>query len=69
MAERFDFSTALGRADEREAYPAIRFQALGKIGREVVCLVFTRLSAERIRIISRRKASKRERSIWLAHHP
>lgn len=68
MAERFDFDTALVREDDRDIYPEKRFQALGKIGREVVFLVFSP-TKDGFRVISLRKATKQERSLWLARHP
>jgi uncharacterized DUF497 family protein len=68
MAERFDFDTALVREDVRETYAEPRFQALGKIGREVVFLVFSP-TEDGFRVISLRKATKQERSVWLARHP
>jgi uncharacterized DUF497 family protein len=68
MAERFDFDTALVREDDRDAYPEPRFQALGKIGREVVFLVFSP-TEDGFRVISLRRATKQERSLWLARHP
>ena len=68
MAERFDFDTALVREDDRDTYPEKRFQALGKIGREVVFLVFSP-TEDGFRVISLRKVTKQERSLWLARHP
>lgn len=68
MAERFDFDTALVREDVRETYAEPRFQALGKIGREVVFLVFSP-TEDGFRVISLRKAAKQKHSVWLARHP
>lgn len=68
MAERFDFDTALVREDQRKAYPEPRFQALGKIGRTVVFLVYTPIR-DGFHVISLRKATKQERTLWLARHP
>ena len=68
MVERFDFDTALIREDDREDYGEQRFQALGKIGRATVFLVFMP-TLDGFRVISLRKADKQERALWLAHHP
>ena len=68
MAERFNFDTAMVREDDREEYPELRLQALGKIGREIVFLVYTP-TQNGFRVISLRKADKEERALWLANHP
>ena len=67
-AERFDFESAMIREDVREDYGEARFQAIGKIGRVLVFLVFTP-TADGFRVISLRKADKQERGVWLANHP
>jgi len=58
-AVNFDFSDALIWQDDRENYQEIRFCALGCIGNRLHALVFT-YRHETIRVISLRKANKRE---------
>lgn len=59
LVEAFDFETALFWMDQRKAYPEERVSALGLIDGRVHALVFTE-TATGIRIISFRKANKRE---------
>ncbi len=54
-----DFETALIRLDLRRDYGEPRFMALGTIGHRLYHLVFT-LRGDRIRVISLRKAIRRE---------
>lgn len=61
----FDFEHALVTEDLREDYGEERLFALGKIGRTVHALVFTRREEKR-RIISLRKATKEERAAYFA---
>lgn len=61
----FDFETALVTEDLRADYGEERMLALGKIGRTVHALVFTRREAKR-RIISLRKATAQERTSYFA---
>ena len=58
MAE-FDFETAIFAVDNRRDYDEIRFRALGYIGDRLHALVFVEIP-DGIRIISFRKANKRE---------
>ena len=58
-AQHFDFATALGRIDARTDYGEQREVAIGFIGERLHVLVFTRRGAT-IRVISLRKANKRE---------
>ena len=58
-AERFDWNTALILTDDREDYGEDRMIAQGFIDARLYILVFTR-RGENIRIISLRKASKKE---------
>ena len=60
VAERFDWSAALTREDDRYDYGETRWRALGTIDGRVHVIVFTWRS-ETIRIISLRKANPRER--------
>jgi uncharacterized DUF497 family protein len=58
--ERFEWETALVRTDHREDYGELRETAIGFIGDVVHVLVFTE-RGDAIRVISLRKATKRER--------
>jgi uncharacterized DUF497 family protein len=55
----FDWTTALVVADTRHAYPEPRFLAMGRIGERIHVVVFTP-TAEGVRVISFRKANRRE---------
>jgi len=55
----FDFDTALVEIDSRRDYGEVRYVALGLVGDRVHALVFTE-TATGIRVISFRKANKRE---------
>lgn len=55
----FDFQTAVLAVDTRHDYGEVRFRALGWLDGRLHALVFTRV-ANGIRIISFRKANKRE---------
>jgi uncharacterized DUF497 family protein len=57
--ESFDFESALIWQDMRKPYPEVRFTALGLLDGRVHSLVFTE-TAKGIRVISFRKANKRE---------
>ena len=59
LAEAFEWETALIWEDNRQDYGEIRFCALGYIGVRIYHLVFT-LRSGRIRVISLRKANRRE---------
>lgn len=56
----FDFSTAFIVEDERKDYGEVRYRALGFLDERLHALVFTE-TYEGIRVISFRKANKRER--------
>lgn len=58
-AERFEWDTALLRVDIREDYGESREIAIGFIGTALHVMVFTE-RADKIRIISLRKATKQE---------
>jgi uncharacterized DUF497 family protein len=58
-AADFDFETALFVIDSRKDYGETRIRALGFIGERLHALVFA-ARGEKIRVISLRKASKRE---------
>lgn len=59
LVEEFEWETALIQEDKREDYSETRFCALGYIGIRMYHLVFT-LRNDRIRVISLRKANRRE---------
>lgn len=58
-AADFCFETAFITIDTRCDYQEIRYKALGKLNNRVHCLVFTE-TVDGIRVISLRKANKRE---------
>jgi uncharacterized DUF497 family protein len=58
-AKNFDFDSALVWQDTRKPYPEVRFTALGLLDGRAHSLVFTE-TAKGIRVISFRKANKRE---------
>ena len=58
-AAEFDFETAVIWIDHRKPYPEVRFSALGWLTGRVHSLVFAE-TAGGIRVISLRKANKRE---------
>jgi uncharacterized protein len=58
--ERFEWDTALVSADHREDYGELRETAIGFIGDVLHVLVFTE-RGDAVRVISLRKATKRER--------
>lgn len=62
-AADFDFESAITTEDTRQDYGESRFRSLGLIGPELYALVFT-VRNEALRIISLRKASRRERKLY-----
>lgn len=67
-AEDFEFETAVIRQDTRREYPERRFQAIGQLGEIVAMLVFTP-TPDGFRVISLRKAHRKERALWQASNP
>jgi len=63
QAAKFDFSMAKIVEDQRRDYGERRYLALGKLGRRVHMLVFSE-TAKGIRIISFRKANRREVKLY-----
>ena len=61
----FDFETALMTEDLRADYGEERIFALGRIGRTIHALVFTRRKEKR-RVITLRKATAEERATYFA---
>lgn len=59
----FEFETALFSQDLRQEYGEIRMRALGYLGQRVHALVFVETELG-IRVISFRKANKREVAIY-----
>lgn len=59
LVEQFEWGTSLIWEDDRNRYGEIRFSALGYIGFRIYHLVFTHRD-EVVRVISFRKANKRE---------
>ncbi len=59
MVHRFEWESALIESDQRKDYGEPRFRAYGVIDDRLYCLVFTPRGDE-IRIISLRKANRRE---------
>ncbi|VVD78771.1 BrnT family toxin [Pandoraea fibrosis] len=59
LAEAFELDAALIEIDDRRDYNEERFVALGLIGDRVHVMVFT-VRGEAIRVISLRKANRRE---------
>jgi hypothetical protein len=60
MVEFFDFETAFHMPDTRKDYGEIRTIAYGLIGKRLHVLCFKPLPGGHIRVISLRKANKRE---------
>jgi uncharacterized DUF497 family protein len=58
-AEDFDWSTAMETIDNRFTYNETRWIALGRINKRVYVLIYTE-RRKKIRLISLRKANKRE---------
>lgn len=56
---KFEFETAIIWIDSRKPYPEVRMSALGRLAGRVYSVVFTE-TATGIRVISFRKANKRE---------
>jgi uncharacterized protein len=59
LAGEFDFDTAIVWIDARKVYPEVRLSALGLLVGRVHALVFSE-TTKGIRVISLRKANKRE---------
>ncbi|EKF17086.1 BrnT family toxin [Nitratireductor pacificus] len=63
LAAHFEFATALVVEDDRRDYGETRFVALGFIGSRIHHMSFTE-RAGAIRVISLRKANRREQSFY-----
>ncbi len=62
-AEHFDWSSAMEASDDRFNYSEERWVALGFIGNRLLVLTYT-VRDENVRLISLRKANKREREYY-----
>ncbi len=62
-AEAFDWETAQELEDRRHNYGERRWIAHGRIGHKLHVLIYTRRGG-RIRVISLREASRREKAIY-----
>ena len=67
QVEGFDFESALFVIDSRQDYGEARIRALGLIGERLYALVFT-VRGGGLRVISLRKASKREERKYAQSH-
>ena len=56
----FDFDSALIVEDDRRDYGEVRYRAIGRMGTDVVVVVFT-MRGKTLRVISLRHANKKER--------
>ncbi len=63
MVAEFDFDGALISQDTRKPYPEIRLNALGYLGERLHAVCFTPIAGG-IRVISFRKANKREERMY-----
>lgn len=68
LAHEFDWESAVVVSDERKQYPESRFQAMGFLKARLHMLVFTPLT-DGIRVISLRKANKREVKFYETSKP
>ena len=59
----FDFDTALIVEDDRRDYGEARYRAIGRMGVDVVAVVFT-MRGRSLRVISLRHANKKERQTY-----
>jgi hypothetical protein len=63
-AELFDWDTALVLPSPPGDDGRLRYRAGGRLGRDVVTLVFSPLGSEAISVISLRRASRSERRLY-----
>jgi uncharacterized protein len=66
-AERFEWSNAIIEIDDREDYRELREMATSFIGSTLHVMIFTERDGV-YRIISLRKATKKEKQIYVGHH-
>ena len=63
LVSMFDWGTAIVEPDKRRDYGEVRLGATGLIGHRLYLLVYTK-RAGMVRVISLRKANKREQHEW-----
>jgi uncharacterized DUF497 family protein len=68
MAADFDFLSAFFEVDSRKEYGETRMRAIGFIGDTLYSLVFT-IRGNALRVISLRRASRRERTRYERTRP
>lgn len=62
----FDFAGAREAEDLRDDYDETRFFSIGRIGKTLHVLIYTRPKDKVVRVISLRKANAQERAIYFA---
>ena len=62
-AARIFLAPTLERADDRHEYGEVRIQAIGRIGQDILIVVYTDRGDTR-HIISARLANRKERRLW-----
>jgi len=67
LSEQFEWKTAQVGPDRRKDYGELRYQAYGIIENRLYCLIFTPRNGN-IRIISLRKANRREVKSYAANN-
>lgn len=65
VVEGFDWSQAVEVLDDRFDYGEERWLALGPIGAKLYALAFSPRGADRVRVISLRLATKKERTAYV----
>jgi uncharacterized DUF497 family protein len=68
MVSGFDLTTAIYAIDNRKDYGEVRTRALGFIGDALYALVFT-MRGSALRVISLRKANRKERNRYAKARP
>ena len=67
VAERFEWDGAVVEVDDREDYGELREKATSFIGSVLHVMIFAELDDGTLGIISLRKATKREKQIYVRH--
>jgi len=67
LVESFEWDTAQIEEDTRFDYPEQRFEATGLIGADVYVVIYC-YRGDTVRIISLRKASKKEAKHYVSYH-
>jgi uncharacterized DUF497 family protein len=63
-AESFDWDAAIVVPGHRSRDGRPRYRAIGRLGRDLVALVFSPLGSEAVSVISLRRASRAERKFY-----